>query len=194
MPEKVPAPETFKELSEAILNGKYKCLTAAETIDRNYLRGRRIDYLEKLGDIIEVNEWKYSYSERFEDLLDDLVELIIPRRGINLLLGTPPYVRVKISDDYFGIALKKEFCCHEHLNQVMNDINSAGLYNKWIDEVFFADTIHKRMEVQHEEPQLQLTLQDLKLAFFTLGIGYILAFLAHLVEILTPKQFDIFYS
>ncbi|GFY42839.1 hypothetical protein TNIN_469471 [Trichonephila inaurata madagascariensis] len=128
MPEKVPVPKTFKELSEAILNGKYKCLTAAETIDRDYLRGRRIDYMEKLGDIIEVNDRKYSYSERFADLLDDPVEIIIPRRGINLLLGTPPYVSVKISVDYFGIfyfgvALKKEFYCHEHLNQVMNGIN-----------------------------------------------------------------------
>ncbi|GFS43669.1 uncharacterized protein TNIN_220021 [Trichonephila inaurata madagascariensis] len=112
MPGKVTVPETFKELSEAILNGKYKCLTAAKGIDRDYLHVSGIHYMVKLGDIIEVNGLKYSYSKRFSDLLDDPVAMIILRRGINLLLGTPRYVSVKISDDnfgifYIGIALKK---------------------------------------------------------------------------------------
>ncbi|GFQ78555.1 hypothetical protein TNCT_544991 [Trichonephila clavata] len=35
MPEKMPLPKTFKELSEVVLNGKYKCLLPKESVDRD---------------------------------------------------------------------------------------------------------------------------------------------------------------
>ncbi|GFY74647.1 uncharacterized protein TNIN_402791 [Trichonephila inaurata madagascariensis] len=198
-PEKVPVPGTFRDLSEAVLNGKYKCLTSDQSIDSNFMRGSAIDYVAKLGDTIEKNEWKYSYSERLEDLLADPVAMIMPAKGVAFFLGNPPIIDIKVSEDYFqffypAIALKKGFCCSERLNTVLSNINSAGLYNKWLDEISFVAFLRKRLEMQHEEPQLQLTLQDLKLAFFTLCFGYALAFLAFLGEILTPKQFDIFSS
>ncbi|GFY54146.1 uncharacterized protein TNIN_12671 [Trichonephila inaurata madagascariensis] len=56
MPENVPIPRTFKELSEAVFSGKYKCPTTSESIDINVLRGRRIDCILKLGDAIEKND------------------------------------------------------------------------------------------------------------------------------------------
>ncbi|GFY54148.1 hypothetical protein TNIN_12691 [Trichonephila inaurata madagascariensis] len=163
------------------------------------MRGSAIDYVAKLGDTIEKNEWKYSYSESLEDLLADPVAMIMPAKGVAFFLGNPPIIDIKVSEDYFqffypAIALKKGFCCSERLNTVLSNINSAGLYNKWLDEISFVAFLRKRLEMQHEEPQLQLTSQDLKLAFFTLCFGYALAFLAFLGEILTPKQFDIFSS
>ncbi|GFV93167.1 hypothetical protein TNCV_573061 [Trichonephila clavipes] len=95
MLEKEPVPKNFEELSKAVLSGKYKCLTPAESMDRALLLKSGVDYMAKLGDIIEKNDWKYSYAERFEDLLDDPVALVIPTSGIQLLLGIPPYVSVK---------------------------------------------------------------------------------------------------
>ncbi|GFY66710.1 lig_chan-Glu_bd domain-containing protein [Trichonephila inaurata madagascariensis] len=197
-PEKMPFPENFKELSEAVLDGKYKCLVFKEAIDGDLLLGSGIDYLVKLGETIRRNHWKYSYEETLEHLIDDTTTLILPRASLELLLGSPPYLNVKASEDSFGIwhsgiALKKGFCCRERLNEVLYGIINGGLYKKWIDDVAFAETIRKRLELQHEEPRLQLTLKDLKLAFYTLCFGYVLAFSAFLGEVLIPKSFDIFY-
>ncbi|GFR25978.1 hypothetical protein TNCT_410141 [Trichonephila clavata] len=78
----------------------------------------------KLGDAIEKNDWTFSFAENFADLLNEPVAIIIPRKSLQLLLGSPPYVSVKPSDEYFGIwnigiALKKGFCCSEKLNNVL---------------------------------------------------------------------------
>ncbi|GFY53779.1 hypothetical protein TNIN_372171 [Trichonephila inaurata madagascariensis] len=105
---------------------------------------------------------------------------------------------VKLSDNYSGvchsgIALKKEFSCRKRLNDVLNGIINGRLYKKWINDVSFAETIRKRLELKYEEPQLQSTLQDLKLAFFTLGFGYVVTFFTFLVEVLIPMRFDIFH-
>ncbi|GFY61483.1 lig_chan-Glu_bd domain-containing protein [Trichonephila inaurata madagascariensis] len=198
MPEKMPIPKTFKELSDTVLNGKYKCLVPKEAIDVDLLLGSGIDHLVKLGETIQKNHWKFSYAERLEHLLDDTTAVIIPKFALELLLGSPPYIKVKKSGDYSGIwhsgiALKKGFCCRKRLNDVLNGIINGGLYEKWINDVSFAETIRKRLELKHEEPQLQLTLEDLKLAFSTLCFGYAMAFLAFLGEVLIPKSVDIFY-
>ncbi|GFU06320.1 lig_chan-Glu_bd domain-containing protein [Nephila pilipes] len=197
MPEKMPVPRTFEELSKAVLSGKYKCLTPQATIDRELLRESGIDYMVKLGEIIEKNNWEFSFSEQFADLLDDPVAIVIPRSSLRLLLGSPPYVTVKESEDFMGIwnvglAVRKGFCCKERLNRVLYGMLSGGLYWKWVEEHAFRDKLHKRWEVKHEKPELQLTLKDLKMAFFALFIGYGLAFLSFLTELLIPKHLDIF--
>ncbi|GFT33049.1 hypothetical protein TNCV_2148951 [Trichonephila clavipes] len=89
MPEKMPIPKTFKELSERVLDGTYKCLVPKGTIDLDLLLGSGIDHLVKLGEIIQMNHWKYSYEERFEHLLDDTTTVIIPKFALELLLGSP---------------------------------------------------------------------------------------------------------
>ncbi|GFY40186.1 lig_chan-Glu_bd domain-containing protein [Trichonephila inaurata madagascariensis] len=199
MPEKIPTPKNFQELSELVSKGKYKCLTPKQTMDMDLLLESGIDYLENLGEAIKKNDWFWSYLGVFEDLFEDRVAVIIARTGLRLRAGSPPFISLKESDDSFGIwhsgiALKKGFCCRERLNDVLYGIINGGLYEKWVNDYAFGETIRKRLDLQHEEPQLQLTLQDLKLAFFTLFIGYALALLAFLGEILIPKGFAIFYS
>ncbi|GFY51871.1 lig_chan-Glu_bd domain-containing protein [Trichonephila inaurata madagascariensis] len=199
MPEKVPVPKTFKELSKQVLSGKYKCLAPIGTIDKDLLLRSGIDYMVKLGEAIEKNDWKYSYTKNFADLFDDSVAVITARKSLQFFLGSPPYVKVKMSDEYFGvwnmgIALKKGFCCSERLNDVLHGIISGGLYEELLEMQVFAETLHKRLELQHEEPEFQLTLQDLKLPFSVLFVGYSFAFGAFLLEILSPKHLDIFRS
>ncbi|GFW48705.1 lig_chan-Glu_bd domain-containing protein [Trichonephila clavipes] len=181
MPQKVHVPKSFEELSKAVLSGKYKCLTPIGTIDRDLLRGSGIDYMMKLGEAIE-NNWKYSYAENIAP-----AAIIAPWKGLKLLLGSPPYVRVKMSDEYFGIwnagiALKKGFCYSERLNDAIHDIIGEGLYEKWLDEHAFTSTLRKRLELHHEAPEFQFTLQDLKLPFFVLIVGYVFAFGAFLMK------------
>ncbi|GFR29347.1 lig_chan-Glu_bd domain-containing protein [Trichonephila clavata] len=135
MPEKMHIPKTFKELSDAVLDGKYKCLVPKESIDGDLLLESGIDYLVKLGETIQKNHWKYSYAEKLEHLLDDTTAVIIPRVALELLLGSPPYLNVKASEDssgiwHSGIALKKGFCCRKRLNDVLNGIINGGLYKK----------------------------------------------------------------
>ncbi|GFU31846.1 lig_chan-Glu_bd domain-containing protein [Nephila pilipes] len=199
MPEKVPIPRNFEELSKAVLSGKYKCLPTKGTIEKDMLLRSRIDYLVKLGEMIQKNGWEYSYGENFSELLDNPVAIITANSGLKFLLGSPPYITVKVSEDYFGIwnmaiAMKKEFCCRERLNEALYHISSGGLFQKWIDDLSFVDTLHKRLKMKHEEPKLHLTLEDLKLAFFTLFFGYALALLAFLAELMSPKSLDIFHS
>ncbi|GFX37249.1 glutamate receptor ionotropic, delta-1 [Trichonephila clavipes] len=199
MPGKVPVPRSFEELSKAVLRGKYKCLTPIGTMDIDLLRASRIDYMVKLGDAIEKNDWTYSYAENFADLMNEPVALLISLKSLLLLLGNPPYVSVKPPNEYFGIwhsgiAVKKGFCCSEQLNNKILGVISGGLFEKWLDEFAFTSTLRKRLEVQHEEPQMQLTLQDLKLPFFILFTGYAFALLAFLLEVLSPYSFSIFYS
>ncbi|GFS60113.1 lig_chan-Glu_bd domain-containing protein [Trichonephila inaurata madagascariensis] len=199
MPEKVPVPKNFKELSELVSTGKYKCLVPKESIDGDLLLESGVNYLRKLGKAIKKNNWKYSYAEKLENLLDDTTAVIIPTDGITARLGSPPYISVKMSDDSFGIwhsgiLFKKGFCCLERLNFMLSGITNGGFHKKWMGDFAFHETIHKRLELKHEEPQLQLTLQDLKLAFLSLGFGYTLAFLVFLGEVKIPKPFEIFYS
>ncbi|GFQ82086.1 hypothetical protein TNCT_499731 [Trichonephila clavata] len=125
------------------------------------------------------------------------IYIIVPRSGMNLLLGSPPFINVKPSLDnigiwYVGIGMKKSFCCKERPNSVMYGIVSGGLYEKWFKDQAFISPLSDRLNVKHEVQKLQLTLEDLKLAFFTLSIGYFLAFLAFLSELLAPNYFDIF--
>ncbi|GFS37626.1 lig_chan-Glu_bd domain-containing protein [Nephila pilipes] len=193
-PEKEPVPRTFEELSRAVLNAKYKCLTHKGTIDKQLLRESKNEYMVKLGEIIEKNDWEFSLDERVQDLLDEPVALITTRGAMRLFFGSPPYINVRESDDnlgiwYAGIAVNKEFCCRELLNDVLHRINNGGFLNKWLNDNAFAGTLKNRLEVEYEEPELQLKLQDLKLAFFTLFSGYALAFLAFLAELLIPKRF-----
>ncbi|GFT54682.1 lig_chan-Glu_bd domain-containing protein [Nephila pilipes] len=194
MPEKEPVPRTFEELSKAVLSGKYKCLTHKGTIDRHLLRASENEYIVKLGEIIEKNDWEFSFGQKLADLLDDPVALMNTRGAFRLFFGSPPYINVRESDDtlgiwYTGIAMNKEFCCRERLNDVIHSINNGGFINKWLKDDAFAGTLKNRLEVKHEEPESQLKLQDLKLAFFTLFCGYALAFLAFLAELWIPKRF-----
>ncbi|GFT32968.1 transposable element Tcb1 transposase [Trichonephila clavipes] len=129
-----------------VSTGKYKCVIPKETIDGDLLLGSGIDYLVKLGDAIKKNDWKYSYSVDIESLLVDKTAVLIPTTGIKLRFGSPPYIRVKLSDDYSGvwhsgIAVNKGFCYRKRLNDVLNGIINGGLYEKWINEVSFAETI-----------------------------------------------------
>ncbi|GFR09643.1 hypothetical protein TNCT_65061 [Trichonephila clavata] len=124
--------------------------------------------------------------------------MIIPRSLVRYRVGFPPFFSLKEYDDSFGIwhsgiALKKGFCCRERLNNALYGIINGGLYEKWINDYAFTETIRRRLDLQHEEPRLQFTLQALK-AFFTLCFGYALAFLDFLGEILIPKRFAIFHS
>ncbi|GFU40541.1 hypothetical protein NPIL_535471, partial [Nephila pilipes] len=152
-----------------------------------------------LGEIIEKNNWEYSYGKQFTDVLEEPVAIIISKNVLRLFLGTPPYLKVKESDDYLGvwhiaINLRKGFCCRERLNDVLYGIVSGGLYEKWINDITFRDTLRKRLEVKHEDPESQLTLKDLKMAFFVLFFGHALALMAFLAELLIPKRFKIFFS
>ncbi|GFR09677.1 uncharacterized protein TNCT_65191 [Trichonephila clavata] len=135
MPEKIPVPPTFHKLSEVVLKGKYKCLIPKQTIDLDLLLESRIDYLVKLGEVIKKNDWYWSYSARIEDLLDDRIAMILPRSGLRLRVGFPPFFSLKEYDDSFGIwhsgiALKKGFCCRERLNNALYGIINGGLYEK----------------------------------------------------------------
>ncbi|GFY63612.1 uncharacterized protein TNIN_113751 [Trichonephila inaurata madagascariensis] len=193
MPEKMPFPKTFEELSKAVLSGKYKCLTPIGTVDRELLRKSDIDYLVKLVEVIEKNDWEYPYGKGFMDFLEGPTALIVPRSGMEMLLGSPPFVNVKPSLDnigiwHAGVGMKQNFCCKERLNSVMHGIVSGGLYEKWSRDQAFIATLHERLNVKHEEKKLQLTLEDLKLAFFTLATGYFLAFLAFFAELLSSKH------
>ncbi|GFV84011.1 uncharacterized protein TNCV_1480131 [Trichonephila clavipes] len=71
MPAKVPVPRSFEDLSKAVLSRKYKCLTPIGTVDRDLLRASGIDYVVKLGDTIEKNDWTFSFAERFADLMNE---------------------------------------------------------------------------------------------------------------------------
>ncbi|GFX14505.1 hypothetical protein TNCV_1616881 [Trichonephila clavipes] len=146
---------------------------------------------------IEKNNW--AFGREFVSKLDGPVALVMPRIGMDVLLGTPPYLNVKSSLDnmgiqYVGIGLKKGLCCKKQLNSVLHGVLSGGLLEKWFRDQTFLTTLHDRTNVKYEEENMQLTLVDLKLAFFTLLFGYALAISVSLAEILIPKSFNIFYS
>ncbi|GFQ91597.1 hypothetical protein TNCT_210881 [Trichonephila clavata] len=82
MPEKMPVPKTFKELSEMVSTGKYKFLIPKESIGGDLLLGSGIDYLVKLGEAIKKNDWKYSYTENIENLFVDTTAILIPTAGL----------------------------------------------------------------------------------------------------------------
>ncbi|GFS38651.1 uncharacterized protein NPIL_215361 [Nephila pilipes] len=199
MPQKLPVPRTFEELSDAVLSEKYKCLTPKEAVQTDLLRATKNEYMLKLGEMIEKKDWLYSYAEQFTDHLDGPVAIIIGKIVFKILVGSPPYVSVKMSDDYLGvwhtaINWRKGFCCRERVDEVIYGIVSGGLYDKWLEDYAFRDKIQKRLEVKHEEPEMQLSLEDLKMVFSALFIGLALSFLAFFAELLIPKSFDIFYS
>ncbi|GFU98775.1 glutamate receptor ionotropic, kainate 3 [Trichonephila clavipes] len=175
MPEEIPIPRTFEELSKEVLGGKYKCLTPIGTVDRQLLRESKLDYMVKMGKVIEKNNWEYPFGREFVSKLNGPVALLIPRIGMDVLLGTPPYLNAKSSLDnmgirYVSIGLKKGLCCKDQLNSVLYGILCGGLFQKWQRDHAFINTLHDRMNVKRVEEKMLLTLEDLKLAFFTLLI------------------------
>ncbi|GFW58416.1 hypothetical protein TNCV_3512791 [Trichonephila clavipes] len=62
MPEKVPVPKSFEELSKLVLSGEGKCLAPNGTIDRDVLRGSGVGYMD-----VGVTEGKLK-SEKLNQL------------------------------------------------------------------------------------------------------------------------------
>ncbi|KAF8787221.1 Glutamate receptor ionotropic like protein [Argiope bruennichi] len=143
MPGKMSGIKDFHDLSQAVLSKNYKCLAPKGAADTELLLKSKIDYLEVLGKAIKQNNWKYELNKDLDDLIDDSTAVIAARQFVQLTFGDLTFSNAEMSKDSFGvwntaIALKRDFCCKRQLDDVIFNILSAGLYNKWFyDEDLF---------------------------------------------------------
>lgn len=95
-----------------------------------------------------------------------------------------------ISDDYFyvdlySIAVRKSFCCKNAFDRAIHNIAAIGIFDKFVkdEEFFFSlenDYINEEFNVNEK-----LSIEELFGAFVLLVLGYILASVVFLIEVLT---------
>ncbi|XP_055941894.1 glutamate receptor-like [Argiope bruennichi] len=139
MPGKMPGIRDFRDLSKAVLNKNYRCLSLKGTADVDLLLKSEMDYLKMLGETIRQHNWKYEMNEDLNYLVDDTTALIMSRQMTQLVLGGNTDSDIQVSEDSFGIwhvaiAIRKGFCCKQQVDIQIIRILRAGLYKKWFDD------------------------------------------------------------
>lgn len=187
-PQREVGLRNFEDLSEAVHLKTHKCLVPMGTADGELLLQSSVGYLQRLGHTIKQNKWKYDSSGEFGGLIDKSTALISSRNMIEMRLGNPRITNKVISEDSFGVwnvavAVRKDFCCKQRLDSVMNGIVSGGLFNKWLaDEVFLRNLGRHSRQVTKEE-KLSLSVGDFKSIFMILILGNALGIIVFFFEL-----------
>lgn len=188
VPQREVGLKNFKDLSEGVDLKTHRCLVPMGTADGELLLKSSVGYLQRLGHTVRQNKWKYDSSGEFGGFIDKSTALIASRKMIEMRLGNPRISNKVISKDSFGvwnvaIAVRKDFCCKQRLNSVMNGIVSSGLINKWYaDEVFLRNLGRHSRQITKEE-KLSLSVGDFKSIFMILLLGNALGIIVFFLEL-----------
>ncbi|GBN37490.1 Glutamate receptor ionotropic, delta-1 [Araneus ventricosus] len=173
---------TFRELSEAVKSGSYKCLAETGSTIPKSLVLDSMNHFRYLGDVIEAKKWYFNISDlpagKLKLRKTAILNVRFKLEMINGLVAS--YSPMVISDDVFAswklaIAVQKGFCCTRQLNAVISRIWNSGLFEKLkSDEWFYMSSLVSRHTVETKVNQ-QLTIRDIYSSLVVLCIGYVLS-------------------
>ncbi|XP_055936608.1 glutamate receptor ionotropic, delta-1-like [Argiope bruennichi] len=170
---------TFRELSEAVRSGSYKCMAEIGSTIPKSLSLDPMDHFVYLGNAVETNKWFFNIS----DLAKGKVKLrntaiLNVRFKLEMINGlVASYNPMEISNDVFAswklaIGVRKGFCCTRKLNKVISRIWNSGLFEKLkSDEWFYMSSLVSKHTVETKENE-QLTISDIYSSLVILCFGY----------------------
>ncbi|GIY25582.1 glutamate receptor ionotropic, delta-1 [Caerostris extrusa] len=199
IPWKVEYPKNFFQLSHAVKEGTYRSFTLKGASMLSVLQKSSQEYFQFLGKIIENNEWYYERKD-IESLKDNVTKIafIGTRYKLHLLRGALKLKSYAKSRDHLitfniAIALRKDFCCKGRLNTIISRIKSAGLYSR-LEKLESGRAWHKSKSMFHKAKQhcKPLSIHDLFGVYISLLTGYMISFIALLLEIIHFKIYGRF--
>lgn len=182
---------TFADLATAVREGKYRCITVPGShITDGFLKNSKPgDYINVIGQSLNENKGNMNFEEVLRD-----TESLKKSAFVTFELRFLPYKDFYyISDEgvfinFLGIGLRKDFCCITELDAVLHYIWSSGINLKILNDAFFIKRIraHQRTQITDTKSR-KLSIENFEGVFILLLIGYTLATIVLLIEILIHK-------
>lgn len=174
-----------RELSEAAKAPSFRCHTFPGSFAYNIISEADDELLGPIGECIKRNPFDYMSHEKFLSVPNVKKAAITSRRYI--IRYKIPYFLSK--DSLFfpkvGIAISKKFCCKEAINHIIHRLIDAGLLQKHAKDVEFFSVLNSLSFASSVSEQFEkLSMKDLFGAFVVLKIGFSLATLVFLMEVL----------
>ncbi|GFT39661.1 lig_chan-Glu_bd domain-containing protein [Nephila pilipes] len=173
------------ELAEAMSSGNYICLMEVGNVMWKYLVESNFPHYRVIGEEIHKNSRTYFVPDYQYKPFGHSIAAVAPRVLFKLFYGSTKF----ISEDSLevvstGIMIRKGFCCSNRLNTVLLRITSAGLYQKFVQDVGSQQEIKLLSVLPYDESVKSLTLEALSGIFILLLAGYVASFLILLLEIM----------
>lgn len=197
VPERQVGIRSVEELSKAVESKTHKCLVPAGTSGSETLRQSSVAYLRSLGNTIKQNGWTYDYTNELEGLIDESTALIGARKLLQMRLGDPRSSNNVLSEDSLGvwnvgIAVRKDFCCKQQLDLVIQRVVDSGLMDKWFTDQLAVKHAGRLPNLSQTQAKLSLTIDDLssifKLLLFGNAMALLVFFAEHLFKLLVQKR------
>ncbi|GFR22472.1 glutamate receptor ionotropic, NMDA 2C [Trichonephila clavata] len=187
----------FEELSDAVRQGTHLCF-AMQGLSVPDLHTLELEYLRFLGNAIDKNKWYLDPSKMIsENQLSETTAIVDLRFMLQLLdagLSSDSYM---ISDDTLfswkiAIAVKKNFCCKDRLDLMINRILSAGLFYKFLRDELLMLKISTNKTFSNAYKVRKLSIRDTGGAWSLLFVGYTISFVVFAGEnVIARLQFKI---
>ncbi|GBN18896.1 hypothetical protein AVEN_239585-1 [Araneus ventricosus] len=156
--------------------GNFRYIELKGSVNAEFLIQSDSPDIRKIGLAVVRNNWFEVLD--FGQEIEDNKAIFGSRLLFIILHGKPPFSRVAIAEDGFGIwsvgvMVKKNFCCLERLNTMILRINSAGLYQKFIDDESFERQFYANTNRPSDDGVKKLGLDSFSGIFFLLVILHI---------------------
>ncbi|GFT76238.1 glutamate receptor ionotropic, delta-1 [Nephila pilipes] len=183
----------FEKLSEAVVQGKYKCMAPEGAYFASTLLESAMPHLVRLGEEIEKNNWFIELKDYLkESNFDERTAVVGVKVILQLKFGKAPLTNKFISDDQanlmnVGVVVNKKFCCKNAIDSAIVKINGAGLYKKILDDEMYRTGLRAVKTAQIEEIIHPFSVNNISGALIILLIGYGLSIIVFLTEILVSN-------
>lgn len=178
---------TIQELATAVMKGKYQCITVPGAYLADAMLKSNDSYLFIIGKNLNENN---GTRDILGVLSNTERSAYITTAGRLRLLKNIFFV----SDDGFfpdmhAVGLKKDFCCSDRLNTILNRIWCSGIYKKMLEDAAYKEMRKKGLHllVDDNKSERQLSVKNFEGLFILLIIGYSFALIVFLLEMLLGK-------
>nr|XP_021002400.2 probable glutamate receptor [Parasteatoda tepidariorum] len=155
----------FKELSEAVIQGRHTAQLFSGTFILHLLLTSADENMKTMGEIIQWNSWTFPVSAFNDGSLDREKVTISTIADLQALYKG--YSNVILSEDSLlttsiCVVFRKDFCCKEMFDTAISRIISAGLYEKFKSEesVSQFESINANDKIQREVPHHRITKME----------------------------------
>lgn len=176
---------TIQELGKAVLEDRYRCASYGIYYLTDIMYKSEDPHLKIIGHSLS----KYKGSSDIENLFNNTES-----RTEMAYIGTETYLKIFtkryfVSEDGFlpdliSIGIKKDFCCKDQLNSVLNYILASGIFNRFINYEYFHKIVRPTLHVQAENTYRPLSIKDIEGLFALLSVGCTVSIVILFIEIL----------
>ncbi|KAG8176303.1 hypothetical protein JTE90_010022 [Oedothorax gibbosus] len=180
---------SFAELS--LRSSSFARIVTRTSVVADLVRSEK-EHVRRLGELVVRNGWTAKAGSSGQDDGNEdpnqvnifgwpLCPLLLTRQAPAVL--QTHIRRLPLFPVRCGIALSKHFCCTDSLNTVLTRIQSAGLYEKFMDDELYKKWLERTARTRVEANTREITVSDVQGVFLFLGAGYMLSLVTLVVEI-----------